>query len=265
MMNEFLDYSKLFITKLLPVSFPFFILSTLLIEYGITNLIPFASSSFYVFFLSLISGFPSGAKYTKDLFLKKQINEEEANQCLKFTHFPNPLFVLGTISSTLNDSLLAKKIYLAIFLSNFTLFLLSKKEKKVPLEKSNAKKDFSTALSSAITSSSKTILLIYGTSLFFYLLSIAFTKHLSFSCYLFVFVNGIFDLTKGIFSTTLLQDVTLRAYFILLFVSLGGISIHMQTKSILLDTPLSYRSFFKGRIIGTILSLIFFTLLVFLF
>ena len=37
----------------------------------------------------------------------------------------------------------------------------------------------------------------------------------------------------------------------------GGLSIHTQIKSILEDTPISYKHFFYGRVISSIIALIF--------
>ncbi len=260
MMQYFLDYTHLFITKLVSVSFPFLLFSNLLIQYGIIEFIPRKNPYIVVFILSLLSGFPSGAQYTKSLLEEKNITIEEGNQILKFSHFPNPLFVIGSVQIALGNLSLSLKILLAIILSNFLILLFSKKEKKMISYKKKQEKSFSKILSSSIVIASKTILLVYGTSLFFSSFFILITKYLHFSSYLFVLNSGLFDLTKGVFATTILKDVTLRSYFILFFISLGGIPIHIQVKSILEDTPLSYHSFLKGRLLGTILSFLFFTL-----
>ena len=83
--KSFLDYTKLFYTKLFPSSFIFFIFSSLLIEYKILDIIPININSIYIFLLSLISGFPSGSKYTKDLLDNNSISIEEAKSLLLFT------------------------------------------------------------------------------------------------------------------------------------------------------------------------------------
>lgn len=261
-----LDYSKLFLTKLFPVSFLFFIMSTLIINYGLIEVISYYlninSSSLFVFILSMISGFPSGAKYSKDLLLTKRINTEEANQIIKFSHFPNPLFVLGSVSTILNNSL-SFKILIAIYLSNLIIFLFNKKTNTIELSNKETN-SFSQELSKAIRESLQTIIIIYGTSVFFYLIVTIITKYIYFNTYFFIFINGLFDLTKGVFSTTLISNINIRTLFILFFISFGGISIHMQVKSILIDTSISYYEFLKGRIIGTILAfIILFILLLF--
>ena len=258
-----LDYSKLFLTKVFPASFIFYILSTLLIEYGIIqvffNVFHIDASSFYVLLLSLISGFPSGAKYTKELLEKKLINEEEANQIIRFSHFPNPLFVLGVVSSILKNSDIAFKILLAIMFSNLFLFLFRRKSKKTFfLENEVIIPKFSNTLSKAIHQAFNTLILIYGTSLFFYLISFFIINFFAFNSFSFVFISGLFDLTKGVFSTSVFSNTFLQALFIIFFISFGGISIHMQVLAIISDTNISYKNFLLGRIIGTILSIFLF-------
>ena len=52
-----------------------------------------------MYILSFISGFPSGAKYTKLLYDKKLISKEYANTLLSFCHFPNLLFLFSTVKA----------------------------------------------------------------------------------------------------------------------------------------------------------------------
>ena len=260
MMQEFLDYSFLFFTKLVPVSFSMLLFMSLLIQYGITDL--FKSYSFTLFILSLFSGFPSGAKYIVDFINRKEISIEEGNQMLLFSHFPNPLFVLGTISMVLDNSILSKKILLSIILSNAILFLFSKKKKKVFRREQKKEVAFAKAMREAILSTFKTLLLIYGTSMFFYFILIFLSTAISIPTYLYVFIGGILDLTKGVFITSLLSNCFIRSCFILFFLSFGNFSIHIQVKSILADTSLSYHYFLIGRVIGTLLAFVFFFLFI---
>ena len=256
----FLDYNKLFYTKLFPVSFIFFILSTLLIEYKLLDIIPININNIYIYLLSLISGFPSGAKYTKELLDNNYISKEEASSLILFSHFPNPLFIIGSINTILNKNI-CLKLLISILLSNFIILIFTKKYNKKHTNIINNNNSFSMILKNAIYKSTKTIILIYGTSIFFYLISSIITKYISFNPYLYILVSGIFDLTKGVFSTTIINNIFIKSILILIFISFGSISIHMQVKSILEDTLL-YKSFIKGRIIGTIISIIIFILII---
>ena len=263
--KSIINYSQLFLTKLFPASFIFFIFSSLLIDYGIIELIEKVlnkkSTKLYIFIISMISGFPSGAKYTKELYEKEYLTSKEANQCLLFSHFPNPLFVTGTANMIIKDSSLTIKLLLSIIISNFIIFISQKDNNYTYHPKKIPSNNFSSSLTTAIKDSFSTLMIIYGTSLFFYLIVTIIIKYIYLNTYLFVLVNGLFDLTKGVFSTSVLNVHIERAYFILFFISFGGISIHMQVKGILTNSDLSYLSFIKGRIIGSLISIIIFTFL----
>ena len=66
------------------------------------------------------------------------------------------------------------------------------------------------------------------------------------------------DLTNGTFLTSLISNPTLRGLLIVFFFSFGGISVHMQTKSIISDTSIQYKNFLLGRIYQTILACLLF-------
>lgn len=260
--KSILEYTKLFFTKLFPANFIFFTLSSLLIDYGLIETIStytnLNTSNFYIFLMSLISGFPSGSKYTKELLEKKLITTKEANTIIMSTHFPNPLFLLGTVALILENKSIALKIYFSLLLSNLLIFLFSnKKQEQMPISYKEPP-TLALSLNKAINSTIKTIILIYGTSLFFFLISVIISKYFLLNTTTYIFINGLFDLTKGVSSLTLTNNSLLKALFTILFISFGGISIHMQVKSIITDTPIKYKNFLIGRIISTILAIIIF-------
>ena len=258
--NSIISYTELFFTKLFPASFIFFIISSLLLDYNlpyyINNLFHINGSIFYVLILSLISGFPSGSKYIVDLYKKRLISVELSNYLLMFTHFPNPIFVLGSVSVLFNNKLYSIYILIVLILSNFIIGFIFRPKTKEKINYKYNNPTFSNSLSKAIHSSFKVILLIYGTSIFFYLIITIITKYISFSTYNFIFLNGIFDLTKGIFLTSLIKLDIIKAVFIIFFISFGGISVNMQVKSIISDTSISYKYFIIGRILQFIISIV---------
>lgn len=266
--KSILDYTNLFITKLFPTNFIFFMLSTILIDQGlielINNKLKLNGSIPYVTIMSILSGIPSGSKYTKDLLEKGVISTKTANYLLSFTHFPNPMFVLNTVTILLNKNL-AIKILICLIMSNIMIALLLKPTKKEVIAITNSpSKDFSSSLSKAILDSLKVILIIYGTSVFFYLITVIINKYLTLSVLSHVLLNGIFDLTKGLFSISLLSNELLKALLIIIFFSFGSLSIHIQIKSIISNTSLKYKYFIFGRLIQILIAILLFFLLYFI-
>ena len=263
--TNILDYTKLFFTKLFPTSFLLLTITSLLINYKlietISTIVKKNSTSIYIIIMSLFCGFPSGPKYIADLYSKNYLSKKSAISLLTFTHFPNPLFVLGPVATLLYSKKLAFFILLSIIIANFITFLIFHKRYTSTAIPQTPELPFSKALSQAIISSLKTQTLIYGTSLFFFLISLLITTYLTPPPLIFVLINGFFDLTKGIFSTPTLLNTFIAAYLILLFITFGSISIHIQIKSILMDANLTYKPFLIGRIISTVLALIIFSLL----
>ena len=263
--KHILIYTKLFLEKLFPASFLFFTFSSLLIEYNIiekiSKTLKINGANFYVVAMSLISGFPSGSKYTKDLLEKNIITEKSANYLIKFTHFPNPIFILGPVSLLFPNKTYAIKILACIIIANFIIAITTYQKEKgtLPLQKKE-NISFAKILPKAIISSIKTIIIIYGTSIFFYLIITIINHYIKLPIKEYVLINGIFDLTNGTFLTSLITNPTTRAIYIIFFFCFGGISVHMQTKSIIADTKIKYKNFFIARIFQTIIASILFLL-----
>lgn len=262
--KNIIEYTNLFITKLFPSSFLIFTISSLLINYQIieTFFIKFKKpATSYVIIMSLISGFPSGPKYITQLYQKNYISEKEANRLLSFCHFPNPLFILGTLPQILNSKKIAIKILISLISSNILLSFLNKNKEKQILKSNQITLPFSISLSNAIISSLKLQILIYGTNIFFYLISVIITNSINTPPTIYALINSTFDLIKGPLSTSLIPSILVRSIIIILSLSLGSLSLNIQIKSILSDTSLSYKSFIFGRIISTIISIIIFLLI----
>ncbi len=263
--NSILSYTKLFITKLFPTNFIFFVISTILIEQGLIELLntkfKLNSSIFYVTIMSILSGIPSGAKYTKDLLNKKVISNKTANYLITYTHFPNPMFILSAATSLTNNEI-AIKILITLILSNLLIAIsLKPKGKEIYTISDSPPKDFASSLSKAIIDAIKVIIIIYGTSVFFYLITIIINKYLTLNTLNYIIVNGIFDLTKGIFSTSLINNELTKSILIILFSAFGSLSIHIQIKSIISNTSIKYKNFLFGRIIQIMISIPLFLLL----
>ena len=242
--KNIIEYTNLFITKLFPSSFLIFTISSLLINYQIIEIKELNDNYLLT-----------------QLYQKNYISEKEANRLLSFCHFPNPLFILGTLPQILNSKKIAIKILISLISSNILLSFLNKNKEKQILKSNQITLPFSISLSNAIISSLKLQILIYGTNIFFYLISVIITNNINISPTTYALINSTFDLIKGPLSTALIPSILVRSIIIISSLSLGSLSLNIQIKSILSDTSLSYKSFIFGRTISTIISIIIFLLI----
>lgn len=267
--NSSLD---IWITSLLPSLFPFFVISDLLISYDIIRYIPSFIKSFFkflfnvsdnglfVYFISMLSGFPSNARNIKSMYLDGKISKEEGEQLLIFTHFSNPMFILGTLVSIFfKNSSLGLVILISHFLPNFILGILFRDNNvNSGLGKKNVSNgNFGIVLTRSIKKSLDSVLSILGTVTVFLLISTILVNVFSLSKGSSLLVKGVLELTTGLkyLSTLGLSN----RYLVILsscFLSFGGLSVHMQVINEISETDIGYRNFFIGRILQTILSLI---------
>ena len=267
-----------------PSLFPFFVLSELLINYGFIELVgeifkPFMNKVFrvkgvgaFALIMSLISGFPSSSKYIKELYNKNLINQNEATKLLMFTHFSNPLFILGTISLLfLNNKEVGLLILICHYLGNFIIGIIfrnyypSKEEnknisiKKVLTEISNnrvkSNKKFGEIITTALLNSINTLILILGVITMFLVITTIIDNNINLNSFHQSILNGFVEMTQGLKYVSL-EEIPLKLKCILstMIISFGGLSVHMQVISILSDTKINYLPFLTARIIHAIIS-----------
>lgn len=270
----------IFIFTLFPSIFPFFVVSNLLINYNfqetlnkifskITNfLFHTSNASNFVIIMSIFSGFPSGTKYIKDLYDKNLLSLNQANYLITFTHFSNPIFVLILTNNIFNNQKFSYLILVAHILSNIILGIIIR-----PKEKENIKYieriktlSFSNALTNSITSSLNLLLIILGNTCFFFVVTGIITSYFNLNLIEEIFINGFFDLSKGISEISFINNHLLfKSFLVLTFLAFGGINIHMQILSIIENTKIKYKNFLYGRISQIALSIIIFTIEYYIF
>lgn len=223
------------------------------------------SSSIIV--LSMISGCPSSAYYIKELLNNNMIDEYDATKLLTFTHFSNPLFILGTITTFIGDKKLGIPILISHYIGNFIIGLLlrnyNKKEKdisKISLKniKFNNYK-FSTILSNSIKNALNTIILILGSITVFLIITSLINNIFNINSNYKPIINGIFEMTQGLkYLEYTSFSSNIKALIAIAIISFGGLSIHMQIITIISDTKIKYFPYLLSRILHMIISTIIF-------
>ena len=275
---------NIWINNVFPSLFPFFVLSEILINYGFIELIgelfkPIFERLFkingnaaFVFIMSLLSGFPSNAKYTKELYLQNKLNEKEATKILMFSHFSNPLFILGTISVVfLNDKKLGLIVMFSHYFSNIIIGLIfrnyypskltndkfSIKQAIISMhnKRINNNKRFGSIITNSLINTTNTLLLILGVITTFLIITTIIDNNFHLSLLNKSLLSGFLEMTQGLKHVSLLNiSNNYKTMLICMIISFGGLSVHTQILSIISDTKIKYKPFLFARFIHVLIS-----------
>ncbi len=275
---------KLWANAVLPSLLPFFFLTSLLLSLGFvqkigkffapitTRLFKTDGISGYIYAMSIISGYPVGAKTTAELYENGLISRGQAHKITTFTSTSGPLFIIGTVGIGMFGSAklgylillchivgagLNGLIYRNTFLNNYPSHIATF-SKQNPLEDN-------------MFNSIKSVLVVGGyIALFYMLISMLnnynilypFCKFLSLllRCDISIcnsIVNGLIEMTRGCLDLSKLALSNRQVLAIATaLISFGGVSIFTQALSFLSKFKISLRFYFLSKITQTIISVI---------
>ena len=260
--------------NIVPSLFPIFIITDLLISYGLIDILGrllnkptnkmfnLPGEASFVIIASIFSGFPSSAKYIKELLQNQIIDYKQAQYLLSFTHFPNPLFVIGVIGENLlKNKTVGIFILLSIIIGNLIIAFIFKDKKTVIKKKTitNTCKDkndnFISILTSSILKTANTLILLLGIITTFLILSTIINNIIKSNAIFTSMISGFFEMTQGItYISTENINLLLKSIIITCFICFGGISIHLQVMSILSCEKIKYSKYLLSRILHCIIS-----------
>lgn len=233
------DGLRLIATAVLPVLFPFFVLTTLILNLTKT------AQPWLVALLSYFSGYPNGARLTQNLYLQNRINLSQAKNLSIITSTPSPVFVIATAGTVfLHDVKLGCVIFLCAVISALLNGWLWQTKSTSSPNLITAKpyatlpsffQSFSDALSSATTA----IINVCGVILFFYI----GTRLLDLAPVL----AGLFEMTTGVARTT-------NPFLIQFFVTFGGLSVGMQQQIFMQSFQIKFRTYLAYKTTHAILA-----------
>lgn len=238
--------------NLFPILFPTFILVDLVLS---TSIIKYISKVFgfvfrklfkapqvsaFVFFISLLCGTPTNAKLLKRMYDEGSVNTKDITKILSFSFFFNPFLIV---------SFAGVKVLLIIWVSNILTGIILRNS-YVSQDNEVLVKQIPFSLASSIKVNMDIILNILGTVTFFMCIS-----------YVIPFISPTFNVISSSFlelSTALYKNKLYfnSAYFYVFMLSIGGISIFSQIKSIMKDTFIDYKYLIKTRLMQMFIGLI---------
>ena len=282
-------------TKILPTLLPFLFVTKLLSNFDfiltICNKFNFVSKflfktppiSFYIFFMSVISGYPVGAKLTSEFYDKGIITSVDAQKILSFCSTSGPLFVIGSVGV---GFFLSQKIGILLFVIHLISSVINgiifghikmfKKNKQYNQknitsninQNGGTTKNNSFSLDDCMYSSIRSVLVVGGFIIIFYVcIQILLDYNLLYPLTkLFEilglnatesqgFCAGLFEITKGI--SILSKSSNLKLAFCLssFLISFSGISILLQSITFLDKTNVNKKVFVFQKFCHGLISL----------
>lgn len=219
--------------------------------------------------MSIISGYPVGAKLVTEFYEKGLITQKEANKIITFSSTSGPLFIIGSVGiGFFNDFSLAIIVFISHVLGAFLNGILYRNKFKTEfLEQNFSKQTNGNILDECMYNSIRSVLIVGGYIIIFYcLIDILIDFKILFP-FTYVlnkilgenatgFIAGLIEVTKGCLlisksSTSFIQNAMLLSFII----SFGGFSIHMQALTFLNKAKISKKFYFLQKITHALISM----------
>ncbi|NLV89085.1 MAG: sporulation integral membrane protein YlbJ [Tissierellia bacterium] len=304
-LNSAKDGILIWLNILLPSLLPFFIISEILIGFGFVDFIgkllkPLMKPLFNVpgegafpIAMSMLSGYPVGAKLTSRLREKKLITKAEGNRLICFSSTSGPLFMLGAVSiGMLGDSKLIPLIiiphYLSILVIGLFIGSINSKDRSIKIENKErnlwqeiqntylswlkTKKSIGSLITNSVKESMDSILIIGGLVIFYSVLVetlfninlvqkffINISNLLSIDSQLLKgVIVGFFEMTTGCKN---IAEANINLMYKILAINFvigwSGISVHSQALSFINTTDLNGKLYIISKFFHGLLSSVF--------
>lgn len=279
---------SLFFEKVFPSLFPFFIAVDLLSHTNIINILntilsPIMKPLFNVsgkgafpFIMGIISGYPTGAKIVSDFRKNNICTKVECERLLAYTNNSGPLFIIGTVGSSL---FLSTEIGILLLITHIfgtlTVGIIFRFYKNNYYRNENIVDEldidnFSSILTESIFNSFKTTGMIFGFIIMFSIINnILLTSGILklFPSTIIGSILGTCEITNGINYISMIKSSNLTIQLILtsFFLGFGGISVLMQVYSIISKTDLSIKPYILGKLLHGLTSAIYTLIIILLF
>lgn len=262
--------------NVLPCVLPFMIITKAIIELGQMEKLakpfsrPFAkiystgASSGYVYFISVLAGYPVGSKMVADLYESKRISRSQAFRMCSFCSNSGPMFIIGTVGCLLLKSpQIGAILFASHALSALVNGLIYRKISVKEVSRQNLQTQKKTMdFADIIISSVQGALSVGAIICLFFIIIQALDPLFSLLPFKPLF-EGMVELTRGCIDASSMPKFT-AAIVCSFVISFGGFSTIMQSQAMLkkLRMPtwlFSIQKFSQGLISAAITSLLMLT------
>ncbi|WBW94796.1 hypothetical protein [Oceanirhabdus sp. W0125-5] len=268
---------SLFYNSVFPSLFPFTVISGLILSFNGINVysklfgrflckpLHLPSCASFPLIVSLICGFPLGAKYTGAISNEDHLNYDNATTTLIVASNASPLFVIGVVGGVLLKNI--KLGYILFFINVITCYItgyiFSSKNSSSYINFCDIKKNkvnVGNAIKQSIEGALNTSLIVCAYITFFsvlieymnqYILDVFPTFDSLFGKTLF----GLIEITNGITMISNTEtSVLLKLILISFLISFSGLSIFSQVYSLVYNKRLSFKKYFLAKILQGVIS-----------
>jgi len=272
-MNTTLNALIVWATVLLPSLFPFILYTKFLSSLGMIEPISKSFSSVtsklynvsgissFVYLMSIMSGYPVGAKLTTDLYLEGKINRGEAQRIVTFCANCGPMFLVGTVGVGLLANKTAGYVMLVSHflgaLINGLIFRKYKLNDKTTLQQKNTSSTNDDVLSKNVISSANSMFIVGSYVVIFFVLIqfLNMVLPINQSGVFGALFNGFFEITHGCKDVANLAVSTNLKIILCCFVaSFGGLATAMQSITFLKKLNMKFTFFLLFKFTHAVLS-----------
>ena len=254
---------ELCLKTVIPSLYPFFVLSNLirssLIGQSVTILrpvgrfcgIPKGAES--LMFLGLVGGYPVGARNVYQAYQSGQLTKSDAERMLGFCNNAGPAFIFGMVA-TLFSSPVVPWVLLGIQCVSAVgvAWILPGKSRAISANSDISKQN----ITAVIEQSTKTMAVVCGWVILFRVV-ITFAQRWIFWAFdpvVQVIIAGLLELSNGCLAMQTISSEATRFILSSCFLSLGGLCVALQTRSVVGD--LSCRKLVIGKLLQCGLSFV---------
>lgn len=272
--------------SVLPSLFPFFIITKSITALNIisynnkifkmfSKLFKVPICGVYIFFMSIMSGSPVGAKLIAEFYNAKIINEKQASKLVCISSTSSPLFILGTVGTMMLSSV---KIGFILLISHIFSVVLNGIIFRKAITNDTLFNDFklpnstqANVLYDIMMNSILSVLLVGGYIAIFYMIiqmlnnsNILSPIEYVLNHFLKIFnlngtaksiLNGLIEVTNGCKSISLSNILLIKkAVIASLLIGFGGMCIHMQCITFLINAKVNIKFYFLSKTIQAITS-----------
>ena len=209
----------------------------------------------------MFSGIPTNAKMVAELSKKDLISTASGTKIIMFSHFANPLFIMGPVATIyLGHPEYGFRILLVHYTTNIILGLLFRNkypDKEIKNTDIKEEKFGLSMLGRALSNAISTLLIVLGVIVFFMILGYVISSLLPDNLFIKTFVTCILEMTSGLRALGLINiPLNLKIALMGAVLSFGGISCHVQVMSILEQTKIKYFPYLISRLLHAFLTFI---------